>query len=390
VARRRRWHTVRRVLALALVLAAIPVGVSYYQFMSLPAGDSVGVRTIEWIRENGMAGVVNDIEHWWYTNHPPPVGGKPKNGLPTTAAPTGSAAPGRRIDSKTLAGSHVPPHLRPPANMQSLVATPLPGEGVWNPTGRTVAGISAVYTTTFRPDSLHTSLVAGAMWMDTSLLKTVFVVGTRQPPGAPQTWGAQVPVAERPGLVAAFNSGFEMKDAQGGVYTEGRSIIPLVNGGASLVIDKNGTASVGAWGRDFQMSPNIETVRQNLALIVDNGQPVAGLPNNLDGAWGATVGQRVFVWRSGLGVDKNGGLIYVGGPGLSAVTLAVLLQRAGAVRAMELDINSDWVTAYTYQQTDPNNPAAIDGVKLLPEMSHTNSRYLETTEMDFFAMLSAH
>jgi hypothetical protein len=228
------------------------------------------------------------------------------------------------------------------------------------------------------------------MWMDTSLLKSVFVPGTRQPPGAPQTWGAQVPQTEWPNLVAAFNSGFEMRDTQGGVYTDGRMLIPLADGGASFVIDKNGKANVGAWGRDFQMSPDIVSARQNLALIVDNGQPVAGLPDNADGAWGATLGNRVFVWRSGVGVDQNGGLVYVAGPGLSAVTLAILLQRAGAVRAMELDINSDWVTGYTYQQTDPANPGAITGVKLLPSMSHGNDRYLQASESDFFALLSGY
>ena len=66
------------------------------------------------------------------------------------------------------------------------------------------------------------------------------------------------------------------------------------------------------------------------------------MPSNDDGAWGATVGNTVFVGRSGVGVDRNGGLAYVAGPGLSAVTLAVLLQRAGAVRAMELATNRDW------------------------------------------------
>ena len=387
-ARKRRWHITRRALAVILVSAAIPVGISYYQFMTLPAQDSLGVRTVEWLRENGMAGLVNGIEHWWYSNNAPPVGGKLKHGLPTTAAPTGSAA-SRRIDAKALAGAHVPPHLPTPPNMQPLVTSPLPDEGVWKPTGRTVAGLPTVYTTYFRPDAVHTSLVAAAMWMDTSLLKAVFVPGTRQPPGAPQTWGAQVPTAQWPVLVAAFNSGFELRDTQGGVYTDGRMVIPLANGGASFVIDKNGKANVGVWGRDFQMSPDIASVRQNLALIVDNGQPAAGLPDNADGAWGATVGNRVFVWRSGVGVDKNGGLIYVAGPGLSAVTLAILLQRAGAVRAMELDINSDWVTGYTYQQTDPSNPGAITGVKLLPAMSHGNDRYLQPSESDFFALLSA-
>lgn len=388
--RRKRWRITRRLLALVLVVAGIPVAVSYIRFMTLPGQDSLGVRTVQWLRENGMAGVVNDLEHWWYTSHPPPIGGKPKEGLPTVAAPSGGATPGRRIDAQALAGATVPPHLPPPTNMQPLVAEPLPDEGVWQPTGRTVAGLPAVYTTFFRPDAVHTSLVAAAMWMDTTLLKTVFVAGTRQPPGAPLTWDAQVPVSERPALVAAFNSGFQMQDARGGFYTEGQTVIPLVDDGASFVIDKNGKANVGAWGRDFQMSPDIVTVRQNLSLIVDNGQPAAGLPDNTDGLWGATVGNRVFVWRSGVGVDKSGGLVYVAGPGLSAVTLAVLLQRAGAVRAMELDINSDWVTAYTYDQTDPNDPSAIDGVKLLPQMSKTNNRYLQTSESDFFALLSTH
>jgi len=246
-----------------------------------------------------------------------------------------------------------------------------------------------VYTTFFRPDAVHTSLVAGAMWMDTMLLKSVFVVGLQEP-GGPQTWGAQVPAAQRPALVAAFNSGFRINAALGGVYTEGQTVQPLVNGAASFVIDRRGRANIGAWGRDFQLSPEIATVRQNLSLIVDNGQPAPGLPSNDNGAWGATVGNKVFVWRSGVGVDRNGGLVYVAGSGLSAVTLAVLLQRAGAVRAMELDINADWVSAFTFDQTDPANPAAVHGVKLLPDMQRGDDRYLVPGERDFFALLAAH
>jgi len=57
---------------------------------------------------------------------------------------------------------------------------------------------------------------------------------------------------------------------------------------------------------------------------------VAGLSSNDDGAGGATVGNQVFVGRSGVGVDRNGGLVDVAEQGLSDVILAVLLQRAGA------------------------------------------------------------
>jgi hypothetical protein len=138
------------------------------------------------------------------------------------------------------------------------------------------------------------------------------------------------------------------------------------------------------------MGPGIASVRQNLSLLVDNGQLEPGLATDANGKWGGTVGNNVFVWRSGVGIDAHGGLVYVAGPGLSVASLAILLQRAGAVRAMELDINSDWVSAYTYQQTDPNNPYAVNGVKLLPAMERTDDRYLVPGERDFFALFAAH
>jgi Phosphodiester glycosidase len=383
--RRLRHRRIRRGVVLVLVAVMLPIGWSYYRVLTAPGTDPWPARSVEWLRDHGMSGVVDTVEHWWFTANPPPVGGKPEHGLPHEAGPRGVAV----AKHPKLAGPQIAPHLPLPAPMRPLVATPLPNEGVWQATGRQVAGLPAVYTAFFRPDSVHTSLVASAMWMDTKLLRAAYVVGLHEPSGGPQTWGAQVPVAQRAGLVAAFNSGFKMDAAQGGVYTEGQMIRPLLNGAASLVITKSGVAKVGVWGRDFMMSPDIASVRQNLALILDHGQPAPGLPSNTNGAWGATLGNRVFVWRSGVGVDRNGGLVYVAGPGLSAVTLAVLLQRAGAVQAMELDINPNWTTAYTYQQTDPANPSAVQGVKLLPDMVRGGDRYLVPGERDFFAMLAA-
>lgn len=363
----------------------IPIGWSYYRALTAPGTDPFAARSVEWLRDHGMSRVVDTVEHWWFTSHPPPVGGKPQHGLPHAADPRGIAV----AKHPKVVSPQVAPHLPIPAAMRPLVATPLPNEGIWQATGRQVAGLPAVYTAFFRPDSVHTSLVASAMWMDTKLLRAAYVVGLKEPGGGPQTWGAQVPADQRAGLVAAFNSGFKMAAAQGGVYTEGHTIRRLVNGAASLVITKAGVASVGVWGRDFTMSPHIASVRQNLALILDHGKPAPGLPSNTNGAWGQTLGNRVFVVRSGVGVDGHGGLVYVAGPGLSAVTLAVLLHRAGAVRAMELDINPDWTSAYTYQQTNPADPSAVQGVKLLPDMVRGGDRYLVPGERDFFAMLAA-
>ena len=102
-------------------------------------------------------------------------------------------------------------------------------------------------------------------------------------------------------------------------------------------------------------------------------------------AFGETLGNDVYVWRSGVGVTADGALIYAGGPAMSVVALARTLQAAGAVRAMEMDINTDWVSAFTYQPntTVPGNP--IEGVKLLDNMSHDGSQYLQPNSRDFFA-----
>jgi hypothetical protein len=123
-------------------------------------------------------------------------------------------------------------------------------------------------------------------------------------------------------------------------------------------------------------------------LVVDNGQSAAGLDSEATTKWGGTVGNQVLVWRSGVGVDARGALIYIGGPGLSVNQLAQLFLRAGAVRAMELDINVAWVTAYIYSQLDPTNAAAITGNKLLPDMSRDGNRYLVTGERDFVTMVA--
>jgi hypothetical protein len=189
-------------------------------------------------------------------------------------------------------------------------------------------------------------------------------------------------------VVAAFNAGFLMSGANGGYYTDNKTILPLRTGAASFVIYRNGTATVGQWGRDVSMTPNVVSVRQNLDLLVDGGQPAQGLNASDTTQWGNTLGGAVYVWRSGVGVTADGALVYVGGPGLNISDLANLLIRAGAIRAMELDINTDWVNFSAYKPTLPNGPASgANGTELLPGMTGTPTRYFETWwARDFFTM----
>ena len=172
----------------------------------------------------------------------------------------------------------------------------------------------------------------------------------------------------------------------GGFYADGREAIPLVDGSASLVVHTDGTVDVGMWGRDDRMGTNVVSVRQNLVLILDGGQPVSGIDSN-DHRWGRTLGNKVSVWRSGVGVRPDGTLVYAASNGLTVETLAAMLQAAGCVRAMELDINPEWVTFNLF--THPNSDAtALSGTKLLPDMHRPADRFLGPDSRDFVAVLA--
>ncbi|MFI5054238.1 MAG: phosphodiester glycosidase family protein [Acidimicrobiia bacterium] len=379
---RKKWT--RRVIAIVVVLLLVPVAISYAHAVQRPGSDTLSVKTVEWLRDHGGNGIVNTVERWWYTNNPPPVGGKPSAikvqgtiGEPTTK-------PNPSVTTTTLPQiQRIPP---PTARVPTPASVVEVNEGVWQPTGRLVLGQPAAYTTYVRPDAVHTSYYTALMWLDTKLLRANYVVGLEQPGGGPNPWGSQIPESQRDEAIAAFNSGFKMDTARGGAYLDGNEIVHLVNGAASLVIFQDGSATVGVWGRDVVMSPNVKAVRQNLEPIVDNGQLNPAMQENDTNAFGATLGNNVYVWRSGVGVTADGALIYAGGPAMSIVSLARTLQAAGAVRAMELDINSDWVSAFTY---GPQDPAAfgspIVGTKLLDSMSHGGSQYLQQSSRDFFA-----
>lgn len=341
-------------------------------------GTTVGTRLTEWVRDHGGGSIVTWAENVWYTWHAPPKGGKP---------PPHAIQGVSRATTSTVASG--PSHLPAPAAVAPFVANPIAGEGQWHPIGRTVDGIPAMYSTDLRPNAVNTSLVTGVAWMDTKLLGATLYGGSMIPSAGP-AWANQAPIAgpALDTLDAAFNSGFRMQDSNGGFYLDGVTSAgyPLVAGAASFVITKDGTPYIGAWGTDVSMTPSVVAVRQNLSLIVDHGQPVAGLNATDNHQWGNTLGGAVQVWRSGVGVTANGALVYVGGSGLSIVDLANVLSRAGAVRAMELDINTAWVNFFTFDPA-PGVPASPDnGTKLTYDESPPTGRYFAPSARDFITM----
>ncbi len=87
--------------------------------------------------------------------------------------------------------------------------------------------------------------------------------------------------------------------------------------------------------------------------------------------------------RSGLGVDAGGRLIWAGGERLTVRALAEALLSAGAVRALELDINPEWVAGYLYRHPTPSTAAAVQQIPTQPGVP---GQFLAPYRRDFFTL----
>ena len=386
----------RRIAVMAALFCLVPVAFSLVGVITERSNSSLGIRTVEWMRENGARGIVNRIESVYYSLNAPAKGGAPLHALPAQAgagsvvasktaagnAAAGKAAAGRAVAGKAAAGNaaaHATPYHPPP--VAPVISPALPGEGQWHATFADGAGGSPpVLITSFRPDPNYPRLVAGVAWIDRTRTTTWLYPGIQEPSVSLASRGPEeVPMTMRSRLVATFNSGFKLQDSGGGVAVGGHTYAPMKRGLATILRHRSGQVDVVSWSGGSQVGPDIVYARQNLPLIVSGGRPNRNLSDGPE--WGATLGNAIRVWRSGVGVDRYGNLIYAAANDQTVGSLAAVLIRAGAVRAMQLDINTYWTTFNTYR-----HPGAVGPAKLLADMDRSATRYLTPDDRDFFAV----
>jgi hypothetical protein len=237
-----------------------------------------------------------------------------------------------------------------------------------------------VLITSFRPEPDYPRLVAGVAWIDHTRTNVTLYPGILEPAVAMHSRGPEeVPVSLRSHLVATFNGAFKLSDSGGGFAYGGHTYAALKPNMATILRYRDGRVNVISWRGGPGVPPDVVYARQNLPLIVNHGRPN---PNLSDGPeWGATLGNAIMVWRSAVGVDRHGNLIYAAANDQTVGTLAAIMTRAGAVRAMELDINSYWTSFITY-----HHPGAHDPANLLSDMDRPPTRYLTPDDRDFFAV----
>jgi hypothetical protein len=352
------------------LLCAVPPIVSYAGVVNQTSNSSLGIRTVEWLRDNGARGLVTKVESLYYAANAPSTGGPGLRALPRQPG-VASAASGSPPRS---AVSYRPPPIRP------LIEPALPGEGVWRPTSSASAARSSVLVTSFRSNPAYPRMVVGVAWIDRTRTTTWLYPGRLEPAVTmPSRGPMEVPVRRRPSLVATFNSAFKLSDSGGGFAIGGHAYAPLKRGLATILRYRDGQVDVKAWDGGADVGPDILYARQNLPLIVNDARPNPNLSGGSQ--WGVTVGNAIRVWRSGVGVDREGNLIYAAANDQTVSSLAAAMIHAGAVRAMELDINSYWPSFITYR-----HPGALGAANLLPDMARSPQRYLTPDDRDFFAV----
>jgi hypothetical protein len=313
------------------------------------------------------------VENIYYSLTAPAKGGPALKRLPGQKGALAASA-------AATSGHHVVVHYYLPSAIKPLT-TGLPGEGVWRATFADGGSRPPVLITSFRPEPIeYPQVVVGVAWIDHTRTSTQLYPGIQEPAvPLPNRGPEEVPPSTRSNLVATFNSGFKLSDSGGGLVMNGHTYAPLQRDVATIVRYTSGQVNVIKWTGGPDAPPNVVWARQNLPLIVNQGRPN---PNLNDGPqWGATLGNAALVWRSAVGVDRQGNLIYAAGPDQGLSSLATTMIHAGAVRAMELDINTYWTSFISYRFPGARNPA-----NLLSAMDRSPLRYLTPDDRDFFAV----
>lgn len=372
--RRPRW---RVVVAALLLLVLVPAAYSYTAWMVRPSSLSFGINTVEWVRYKVPFGnsVMDEAERFYYSLNAPRKGGAQLKSLPSFGLAHQHASRSQAMKAPSRAAPS-PPRVQP------VFPHPLSGEGVWKPTGPPADGGPPLLVTTFRPELAYPRIVAYVAWVDHTRTQIGYYPGRYEPPHAAVRGPKMVPDGQRQRLVATFNGGFTSVDGHNGSTDNGRVNEPLKDGNATLVGYRDGRVAIVNWSGGPNARPNVAWTRQSLAPIVWAGRLNPGLNENPDSPqWGYTLGGVTRVWRTGVGIDRRGNLIYVAADGQTVITLAKLLQHVGAVRAMEFDINPEWHTFVTYSHHHGMGPTELGANPL-----QSPTRYLVPDDRDFFAV----
>ncbi|HNY12371.1 MAG TPA: phosphodiester glycosidase family protein, partial [Candidatus Wallbacteria bacterium] len=278
--------------------------------------------------------------------------------------------------------------LTMPANITPIYKKSImKNEGVWSTEETPILnGKNYVFKTRIRVDPKRSFAIMHIASIDISKVDMKLVPGTEEPvstiglkgkgmiPGDAETYQ---------NLICAFNGGFRSKHGKWGFISEGVTYLSPVNGIATIAVDSKGAIKIGTWGSSgLDTKENYVYLRQNLPPILEKGKL-----NEDNKYWGASVDNKTNIWRSAIGITKDGKrLVYGAGNSLTFDTLAKGMEMAGCDYAMQLDINEyhTYFHLYKLNGADKKGNLKLKVTRLTDEMANETQRCVKPYTRDFF------
>ncbi len=256
-----------------------------------------------------------------------------------------------------------------------------------NPWGKVILDLfpnqQVAATTYIQPDKDRPYAMVRIIELDTKKISLGIVAGLKEPGGKfGHSGSGKIPqnIIQDNRLIGAFNGGFLYDDGQYGMIADGVIYTPLKQNTATLIGYTDGTLKIINYtGQD--LGKNVAFVRQNCPILISNGELSVLDPKN-KADWGRTLTSQTYTWRSGIGITKKGTLLYAGGNNLTPITLAYALQAAGAVDAMQLDINPAWVSFNLF--TKDRQTGQVSTMPFMKDMRDRSRQYMHGANKDFF------
>ena len=239
-----------------------------------------------------------------------------------------------------------------------------------------------IQTANVNPDPNRNYTLVHLVKIDTTQVMIGAVAGKKEPAsevGMPGTGVVPSQITQNNSLIAAFNGGFQYRDGQYGMILNGTTYLPLKPNLATFVVDKSGKINIINYNNNIDTN-QYTVIRQNGEMLVENGKVIPSSNDVLAKAWGRTITSSMYTWRSGVGITTNGDLIYAVGNSLIPETLGLALQSAGAVNAMQLDINPFWVRFSIFKPTQ----TGYVHQSLFAKMFDGGKIFLNNDSKDFF------
>jgi hypothetical protein len=214
-----------------------------------------------------------DAQHleWAATPAPPRPGTAGQGQAPDFPRPTEPASPGKqtgRIESDIRATG-------------------------WSPFVYSASGQPVLERALVVPDMTRPYVETALVRIDLHATALHLVAGTQEPrSNVRAARPGEIPLSDqRSGrLLAAFNGGFKAANGEFGMAVNGTTLLPPIDGLATLALYRDGSLKLGTWGGDIKPTPDLVAYRQNCPLLLDGGQPTEAANSDDSALWGKTVG----------------------------------------------------------------------------------------------------